>query len=278
MKKSRSFIYFLWRLLLFISLALCCLVLIANNSVIQKYAILETVRGAQIGIWDKCNSIKSYFSLRAINEELSKSNYLLLEQCERYKEKLNSLSGERLLYDIDSNLSANNRYSYVWANVVKNVVNTSHNYFILNKGSNDGITPDMGVITSKGAAGVVRGVGKNHSYVISMLNSTQQLSVKVGEVSSLGILKWDGTNSNGAILREIPRHIKISIGDTVRTSGYSSLYPSNIDVGVITTSKVVKGTSLELGVELFQDFRELEYVVIVKNNSKQEVDSLSTIL
>ena len=276
MRKPHVFIYFLWRLLLFLLLASCCIGLIANNGVIQRYALLGFVRDIEIGLWKKSSKIKDYFELNDINAELSKSNFKLLEQNRRYKEILDSLGGEKLITQVDS--AFNDGYSYIWATVVKNMVNTSHNYIIINKGRNDGILPDMGVITPNGAVGIVRGVGKHHSYVLSMINSSQQISVNVGARNTLGILKWDGKNSSGAVLSEIPRHIDVKVGDTVRTSGYSSLYPPNIKLGEVVNSKVVKGTTLELSVKLFQDFRELEYVVVVKNNNRQEIDSLSTTL
>ena len=47
------------------------------------------------------------------------------------------------------------RYIYFSARVINNSVNKLYNYITLNKGSLDGVKPDMAVITHKGIVGFV---------------------------------------------------------------------------------------------------------------------------
>ena len=52
--------------------------------------------------------------------------------------------------------------------------NTQHNYFILDKGSADGVTSGSGVITPNGAIGIIDAVSENYSYAISFQNHNIQ--------------------------------------------------------------------------------------------------------
>lgn len=250
--------------------------MILNNGIVQRYILFEKLRDFQFFFWEKSISVKNYSRLRVINEELSVQNTMLLQEKEKYKEILNQLAGESFVKQLsDSLVQSNKIYDYQWAEIVKNSLNTTHNYLIINKGSKDGITEDMGVVTPHGVVGITRAVGKNHSYVYSFLNSSQQVSAKVGHTNAFGPLIWDQTSIEYATLTEIPQHIDVKQGDTIYTSGYSAFFPPDIPLGTAGETKVINGTHLAISVKLLQDFRNLNYVIIIKNNSAGEIDSLS---
>lgn len=278
MRIPPSFFTFLWRFLLFITLESACVVMILNNSIIQRYIIFEKLRNIQVFFWEQSTAIKNYSKLRIINDELSRQNTMLLEEKEKYKEILNQMAGEALVKKLADSLEEKDKiFSYQWAKIVKNNVNTTHNYLIINKGSEDGITEDMGVVTPVGVVGITRAVGKKHTYVYSFLNSSQQVSAKVGRTNAFGPLIWDRSSIEYATLTEIPQHIDVKQGDTIYTSGYSAFFPPDIPIGTAGDFTVVKGTHLAIKVKLLQDFRNLNYVIVIKNNSAAELDSLSNI-
>ena len=63
-------------------------------------------------------------------------------------------------------------------------------------------------------------------------------------------------------------------GDTVYTSGYSSIFPPDIPLGTIGESKIVNGATYEIDVKLFEDFGALRFVLIVENVGKGELKEL----
>ena len=63
------------------------------------------------------------------------------------------------------------------ANVIKNSYLNQRNYLIIDKGHEDGITSEMGVISDQGIIGVVKSVSKNYSSVISILNQDLKIIV-----------------------------------------------------------------------------------------------------
>jgi Cell shape-determining protein len=242
--------------------------MIFNNSIAQRYKFFSALRNAQSHYWERQSKVIDYFNLASINEQLANDNMLLRSKLDEVQ--LNFIDSSSL----NANNSITSPYKYITAKVIRNITNTSHNYLIINKGSKDGIKEDMGIITQNGVVGIINGVSNNCSYVLSFLNPEVQVSAKIGEEKTLGSLSWDVATNNGAILKGIPQHIIINPNDTIYTSGYSSLFPSDIPLGIAKESKIVDGTHKEVEVKLFQNFKQLNYVMVVENILKKEIDSL----
>ncbi len=267
---------------LFVILEIVCVALILNNSIVQQYKIMEGIRIFNSFFWTKSNNIKTYTRLRTINKNLIEENQRLLEQNTNLKEFISKAQGEdrldKVLSIIDNTQDSSLlKYDFILAKVIKNTLNSQHNYLIIDKGLNDGVSEDLGVITPSGAIGITRGVGNNHSYVLSFLNEKQSISAKIGESDIFGTLKWDGKDIETATLTEIPLNIKVKKDDIVFTSGNSSFFPSNIPIGKTVGYTISNGTHKNVIVKLLQDFRDLDYVIVVRNKAKKEIDSLSSI-
>ena len=271
------------KFLVFAALETVCMLLIVNNSTIQKGRVMEGVRSVQSFFWEKSTAIKNYTGLTGSNRKLEEENQRLLEQNLIYRnfiirnlgqEKLNELSVQIKNNVGDSSLTG---FSFTLAKVVKNTVNTTHNYLVLDKGLKDGITEDLGVITPSGVVGIVRGVGKNFCYVHSLLNMNQTISARIGQSQIPGSLKWDGKSIYRASLSEIPINMEVTKGDTVYTSGSSSFFPPDIPIATALSYSIENGASKKVEVELLQDFSKLDYVIILNNQYKNEIDSLSSL-
>lgn len=252
------------RFLLFILIEAACIYMIGHNSLVQQYRILGTVRQIQGFFWEKHSALQEYASLGKENERLAAENTRLMQDLYAYKELAQEKVNEDVSYP----------FSFITAKVIKNTVNTTHNYLIIDKGSKDGVEPDMGVITPNGVVGITRGVSENYSYVLSFLNAGQQVSARIGHEGAFGPLSWDPVKPEMAHLGEIPQHLQINLQDTVYTSGFSSFYPPDIPIGTVQGSKVVNGVHLNLDIKLLQEFRKLKYVMVVKDNNREEKDKL----
>lgn len=268
---------------LFVILEVAAVLLVMHNGAAQKTKLMEGVRSFSAFFWDKSNSVKEYTRLREINAALSEENKLLLQQNNFYKDFIVKEKGEDKLEEITSIISQNSAdenlgsFEFILAKVVKNTKGTEHNYLIIDKGSNDGVIEDLGVITPTGVVGIVRGVGSKYSYVLSFLNLKQAVSAKIGSSEVYGSLIWDGKNTGKARLTQIPLSMEIKQGDIVYTSGNSSFFPSDIPLGVAGDYNVASGISKDIEVTLFQDFSNLDYVIVVKNANRAQIDSLSKI-
>ena len=167
-------------------------------------------------------------------------------------------------------------FRYIPATVVKMSSNTQHNYIIVNKGYEDGVLPQSGIITAEGVIGIIDMVEKNYSYGITFLNDAMSVSARIGADGAIGPLTWDGVRPDGALLSEIPLQNLYSPGDTVWTSGYSALFPAGIPLGTLGTSRVVNGAMNQIRVQLFENLSSVRYVTIVENLGRDEILSLES--
>ena len=221
-------------------------------------------------IWGWGQNIGDYFSLREQNDSLALENFRLRTRLADLEDFIaDSIRVSRLRAD-----AVSRGYRYTPAEISKISTNTQHNYIIISKGHDDGVEKGDGVITGSGAIGIIDGVSRNFSYARSFQNYGMSISTRVGRTGISGPLSWDGIHSNGALLREIPIHMEISPGDTIFTSGFSSIFPPDIPLGVTGESKVVNGSTFETKVRLFEDFASLRYVTIVKNLGRKEINKL----
>jgi rod shape-determining protein MreC len=145
---------------------------------------------------------------------------------------------------------------------------------ILDKGLLDGVKEGNGVITAKGAVGIIEAVSDNYSYALSFQNHQTSVSARLRKDGPVGTMNWDGRDHNKALLKEIPHHIEISEGDTVYTSGYSSIFPADIPLGTTGATKIVNGATYEIEVSLLEDLSSLRYVLIVDNIDNEEIENL----
>lgn len=241
--------------------------MLKNNGPLQGVWISKGIHAVTGTVWGSTQSLKQYFSLRKTNDALALENFELRKKLT----ELEALSVE--MHGSVSEMPAGD-YRYTPATIVKISNNTRHNYMIIGKGSEDGVTEGSGVITGKGAIGVIDAVGSHHSYARSFKNHEMNISARLGREGAVGPLSWDGLSSSGAILKEIPLHMEFQPGDTVYTSGFSSIFPPDIPLGVTGESRIVNGATYEIKVGLFEDFGALRYVTVVENLGKEEIKSL----
>ena len=97
----------------------------------------------------------------------------------------------------------------------------------------------------------------------------------IAGTTDFGLLTWDGIDGRQATLSHVPLSSTAAVGDTVCTSGYSTIYPPDIPVGMITAVDDVSGMYKDMNVDLFQDIRSLKYVYIVQRHHQSEIDELS---
>ena len=268
MPKERSTIQRLFIAVVFILLEVAALLMLSHNSQLQRLWIARVSHGFMAKTWGTTQAISDYFSLKGQNDRLALENDSLQRIVRSYELAAKEADPASRPVMMD------NGFNYIPATIIKSSANTQHNYIIIDKGSDDGVTRNSGVITSNGVIGIVDAVSPHYSYAISFLNTELFISARLGESGAVGPLAWDGTSSDGAILKEIPLQFKFEPGDTVYTSGYSSIFPPDIPIGVAGESKIINGATNEIKVRLFQNHKALKYVTIVENARSKEIEAV----
>ena len=220
--------------------------------------------------YEVANNVTGYFHLKSINDDLVQKNVELELQMERLRSALMELTSdstglERMKSD------ALKGYDIYRANVINNSLTHVDNYITLDKGENDGIRSEMGVINGSGVVGIVYHTSSNYSVVIPILNSKSSISCKIKRSDYFGFLKWDGGSSEYATVKDMPRHSLFSLGDTIVTSGHSAVFPGGIPIGTVEDmSDSHDGLSYLLKVKLFTDFGRLNDVRVIAQKGQEE--------
>ena len=267
MFKKSSTVSIILTAAIFILLEVAALSMVIHNGELQNIWISRFSHSVMNTLWGSSESVRDYFSLKDQNQALAQENYRLNLQVARLRQAY-GMPEDGL--DIVGDGYAG-EFRYIPAAIVKMSHNKQHNYLIVNKGYEDGVRAQSGVITSRGAIGIVEAVEKHYSYCISFMNSSFNVSSRIGSQGIVGPMSWDGHSSNKAILHEIPLQTIFSQGDTVFTSGYSSIFPPDIPLGVITGSGIQDGTMYEINVTLLEDQAALRYVTIVDHTGRDEI-------
>ncbi len=220
--------------------------------------------------YEAANNVTGYFHLKSINDDLVQKNVELELQMEHLRSALMELTSdstglERMKSD------ALKGYDIYRANVINNSLTHVDNYITLDKGENDGIRSEMGVINGSGVVGIVYHTSANYSVVIPILNSKSSISCKIKQSDYFGFLKWDGGSSRYATVKDMPRHSLFSLGDTIVTSGHSAVFPGGIPIGTVEDiSDSHDGLSYLLKVKLFTDFGRLNDVRVIAQKGQDE--------
>ncbi|CAG2534112.1 rod shape-determining protein MreC [Maribacter dokdonensis] len=213
-------------------------------------------------IYTFSDNITSYFGLREENNRL-------VEENKRLRDRLFNnvlLSPSR----IDST-SVN--YEIIRGRAINNSYADQRNYITINKGENDSIAQDMGVITDKGILGIVENTSNNFSTVQSILSDKSTINAKIKNSNHFGSLVWENTTDYNVVqLIDIPRLVPLTIGDTIVTGAMSSIFPENIPIGTIKSFDLDNSKSFYfINVELFNDMTNIGTIYIIKNLNRKEV-------
>jgi len=262
---------------LFILLEILSFVLIYRDNHYQRTAILSSANVIVGNISSISGNVRSYFNLRSINRDLAEKNSYMEMELLKLQDQIDLMKADTVTFKgfiegSDDSFS----YDFVMARVLNNSVGHISNYITIDKGSKDGIAKDMGVVSENGVVGVVVTVSESMSVVLPILNSNSTLSCKV-KGSGYGFLNWDGANLQYAKMK-ISRHMNIQEGDTIVTSGYSSIFPVGLIVGTISSSERHTDDNFYLlDVRLSANFQTLSNVRVIRNYRRAEQIDLEQI-
>ena len=233
MPKDRNLFPAIFTLAVFIILEIASLRLVSSNGSLQRIWLARQGHFFQGKVWGGAQGIAQYFSLKKQNAALAEENHKLTVALGDRKAALAVAGADSLA----SLLGSQSSFRYIPASIVKISRNRQHNYLIIDKGSEDGIHLQDGIVTPAGIIGIVDAVDKHYSYAISFMNP---------EIS-------------------------------ISTSGFSAIFPPDIPIGTTGDAKIVNGATNEIKVNLFQDFSTLKYVVVVENIGREEILSLEAV-
>jgi len=164
---------------------------------------------------------------------------------------------------------------YVDSTVAAQVIGTSGSdqsrILYIDKGSNDGIKPDMAVITPTGIVGKIVQAAPEWSQVLPINDQFSGVGAALKDSRLQGILK--GAPNGATTLQYIMSDEKVTPGERVITSGGDRIFPKGLPVG--TVASVAPGKDLFLNIRVIPAARldQLEEVLVVTKITEKMPDA-----
>jgi rod shape-determining protein MreC len=143
---------------------------------------------------------------------------------------------------------------------------TEHSHLLyIDKGSGDGIKPDMAVITPKGIVGKIAKVFPGTSQVLEINDATAGAGVMLERSRLRGVLH--GTPSGIPEILHVMADEKVEPGDPVVSSGGDQIYPRGLPIGIVSTTAPDPegGPFMIVKVKPAADLERVEEVLVITN-------------
>lgn len=268
----RNLLLLLWRynfLIFFLLLEVFCMYLTFQNNYYHGARFLNSTNNVAVKVNGLVSAVAEYINLKATNDALARQNAAL----------------KGILPDVQyvdsafrqtfSDTTHHQQYRFMVAKVVNNSTNRRSNYLTLDRGSLQGVKPEMGVISPDGIVGIVKDVSEHYCSVISFLHKDSRISARVKKNGFIGSMVWEGYDARTGSLKDIAKHVKLAVGDTIVTSSFSAIFPEGVMIGKIGKLNSNTGVNFqEIDVRLSTPFSSLSHVYIVDNVMKEEQQQL----
>ncbi len=253
MKKFLFFLKKTYLFALFVFLEVVAVNYYAGSTSYTRARMVAVAGSVTGGVHARLSRMKEYLGLRAENEAL-------IQQIARLNDQIGVLSSQLP----DSVSVADTAYVFATASVITNTIMRPENFITLDKGSRQGVEPEMAVVTPEGSiVGYVMDVGANTSVAISLLNTEFRTSGRIKGKDYLGSVLWGGDDAGYATLSEIQKYAELMVGDTVVTD-YSSRFPPGVMIGTVENWEMTSLGYFNVKVKLSTRFEALRKVLLIR--------------
>ena len=271
MRNLLDFLYKYHHWLVFVLLEVVSVVLLFKYNSYQNSVWFTSANAVAGKVYEMESKLTSYMAMAELNEELTLRNIYQERQLDQLRRLYAEVTKDTTTAEREE-LKFLSIYQLIPAKVVENSIHKAENLITIDKGRKDGVEPDMGVACGNGIVGVVYLVSDHYSVVISALNAaSSRISCSIRNRGYFGYLHWYGGDPSVAYVEDVPRHAKFNLGEWMVTSGFSSIFPSGVQVGKIEQVYNSRdGLSYKLKVRLSTDFGNLRDVVVINDKSIAE--------
>jgi rod shape-determining protein MreC len=207
------------------------------------------------GVWS------GYVALRHVNDEnlaLRREISRLQEDTTRLRERAAAADRLRALLELKEQLP----YTTMAARVIGRDPTNWYRSIILDKGTDEGVTVEMGVMTPSGAVGRVVKTQAHLAVVLLVIDRNNAVTGLVQRTRDEGIV--EGTEKGTAWIKYLPLLSNVTVGDIVITSGLAGGFPRGLPIGRITRIARQEGELfLSAEIEPDTDFGRLEEVLVI---------------
>ena len=236
----------------------------ANDTVsLVDRVVFAPVKWFENGVDAVQNLFVTYEENERLKEKLDAYDALAQEN-ENHKREIETLTNE---LELNQTLTS---FEKTTANVITRSPDTWQDILVVDKGSKDGIEPNMAVMAQHGLVGRVIEVN-GFSSKVELLTSENQTSnhypvrISTDKGEAFGVLKGYDTKEKLFIVEQVTGETNVKKGDVVQTSGLGENSPADLLVGKVVDAQVDKfGLDKKVFVQPTTNTHDLSVVTIVE--------------
>jgi rod shape-determining protein MreC len=210
-------------------------------------------------VTDFIQGVTNIGSLRAENERLR----LQLREFSQLQQKVLRFERENRALKLILGLGEDLQLDLIGAEVVAETPSNFEYSVVINRGSDDGLEPDMAVIGPEGLLGQIVRVSGASSVVRLIIDPESGVAVRLASSGELGVL--EGQRENDLRLGLVDPSTTVRAGEPVETSGLGGVFPAGIPVGVVSYARADESSLVKLVlVRPYVDFSRLRLVAVVR--------------
>ena len=227
------------------------------------------------GLTNLREHLRTKKSLEKENEELRTQLADAQENLNQVQLNQEELDNLKSLYDMDQNYAD---YDKIAANVIGKDAGNWFSVFLIDRGSNDGITVGMNVLADGGLAGIVIQVGPNYAKVRSIIDDNSNVSARNLSTSDLCVVSGSLKTMNESSLIDFDdlrdKEDQAKVGDQIVTSNISDMFLEGIPIGYITDIKTNSNNLTKSGhIATIVDFEHLDDVFVILQTKDISTDT-----
>ncbi|MCA9732883.1 MAG: rod shape-determining protein MreC [Deferribacteres bacterium] len=245
---------------------LICIVLSLSLIFLNDNPQINNLRAAVVDSWaHTLQIISKYRSMAEMRNELTRLRHrtsdLLLENSQLRKAALENHRLRTMLKFKEAS-----PYSLVVATVIARDQDPAVRSVIVDVGEREGVQKGDAVILPMGIVGKILHTGESTSLVQLYTDYNFRVACKIQRSRVNGILQQQ--DSKTSIVTQVPKNADVRIGDLVVTSGYSYVFPAEIQAAKVVEIKTDSPSLFKkIVVEPFVDVTRIEDVFVIKRDS-----------
>ena len=276
MHRLIEFIKRIYVVLLFILLEGVALMQYATSSPYTEAKILSRTTAVGGAISGAVTAVGHFFTLPSENRSLT-ARIAELEQTlerERALSQPATVAEAEVAYLEDDDL----HFRYYPARVISLTTNRERNYIVVDRGEEDGIKRNMGVITpNRELVGYVVSVSEHYSAIMPILNTRFNIGGRLTENGYACSVRWSGRSAHYAEAIDISTYADPKVGMAVEVS--SERLPAGVLIGYVEEAEHnAAQTAYTAKLRLATNLSTLDNVLIVENTHYGEIETLTEAL
>jgi rod shape-determining protein MreC len=218
--------------------------------------VTTAITDAVTGVWS------GYFGLRGVARENAELRQQLLDMAVELQQQRAISSQVRSLEEL-LGLKAAVPVETVAARVIAGNITPGTLTVAIDRGTDDGLAPDMAVIGAEGVIGRVINPVASHAATVQLLVDANAAAAIVFERSQTGAIAVGG-QSDGTLRAEfVPVLADIEPGELVTTSGQDRVFPPGFPVGTVESISGAGTPNRTIRIRPAADFSHLDVVLVV---------------